>query len=577
MRRPVKLSNSKKRQLHALLDQAVQSLNRGQAEVAVQLCLRMEAIQPGNGDATNIRGIIANQQGDRAQALSLFQQAVRTAPRRYEFHLNLASLLLQSGQHGEALSSYHQALKLKPHELQIQLAYAGALIAMRHFDQATSLLTAAYKRHPRHIDLLMKLFRACYEGGDTKRAEAWLQEVITLNPDHVDAHYCYALLLLQDGRQQDGEREIRATLRLNPEHADAEGLLFEISARRERDADVERLAAMFDQAQENSAQRARLGFVYGKALNDLGDYDAAFRCYAEANAIRNRASGYDQDRELAQLQMIMQTFTRAVIEKTSGLSDASPIFIVGMPRCGSTLVEQILASHPDVTPRGEYGFFEDAIRQCGADSLQIIQQLSIYTPQQWRALAQQYLKLLCADTGDMDNEASGAKSGRRYSDKSLSNIRMIGAIHCALPGARIIHVRRHPLDTCWSIFHNHLQGKHFDYGHDLEALGHYYHAYLQLMQHWRGVLPAGALIEIDYEQLVKYQQEQTRRLLEDCGLAWHEQCLRFYKSANAVRTASFMQVRKPISSGAIGIWKHYEHQLQPLVRILGDAAHPPVS
>ncbi len=568
MRRPVKLSNSKKRQLNSLLDQAVQSLNQGRAEVAAQLCQRMESIQPGFGDAINIRGIIASQQGDSDAALGLFQQAVAAAPRRYEFHLNLAGMLLQGDRHAQALQSYRQALKLKPHELQIQLAYAGALIAMRQFDQAGELLMTAYKRHPRNTELLMKLFRACYERGDTAQAEGWLQELIGLNPDHVDAHYCYALLLLQDGRRQQGEQEIRTTLRLDPDHADAEGLLFEIGARRERDADVEQLAAMFERAPADSPQRARLGFVYGKALGDLGEYDAAFRCYAEGNAIRSRAACYDQARELSRLQQIMQRFTPAAMEETSGLSDASPIFIVGMPRCGSTLVEQILVSHPDVTPRGECGFFEDAMRQCDADITS-----TELTPQQWQAVAQQYLQLLQADAGE--DEPSG--SGRRYTDKSLSNISMIGAIHCALPEARIIHVRRHPMDTCWSIFHNHLQGSHFDYGHDLETLGYYYRAYLQLMQHWRASLPAGALFEIDYEELVADQQTQTRRLLEACGLAWHEQCLRFYEAANAVRTASFMQVRKPVSSGSVGVWKHYERQLQPLLRILGDAAHPPVS
>jgi len=579
MSRPARLSNSKKRQLHGLIDQAALNLNQGQLDVCEQLCKRIDCIQTDNADVTNIRGIIANQYGDRQQALELFRKALAITPRRFEFHLNLASVLLDLGQKDAALSSYQHALKLKPHQLHVQLGYASALIAMRRFDQAVTVLTAAHQRHPRDTDVLMKLFRACYEPGDTERAEGWLQKILAVDSAHVDAHYCYALLLLEDGRQEEGEREIRQTLQLDPNHADAEGLLFELGSRRERDADVEQLAGMFEQAPAQSAQRARLGFVYGKVLNDLGEYDEAFRYIEQANAICNQASGYGHKQDLVSLQWIMDAFTPKVIQQQSGLEDVSPIFIVGMPRCGSTLVEQILASHPDVATRGECGFFEDALQHNGSAASppstqpakqSTFQQLTKQTAQQWCDLGQQYLQLLQADTGYTGSEKSDVQQTGRYTDKSLTNIRMIGAIHCALPKARIIHVRRHPLDTCWSIFHHHLQGMQFNYGYNLEVLGHYYRMYLQLMQHWRDILPGGRLIEIDYEQLVENQEVQTRMLLDACGLTWHEACLRFYQSTNTVRTASFMQVRKPVSSGSIGVWKHYEQHLQPLIRILGN-------
>jgi len=560
MARVAKVSNNKKRQIDALVEQAAQVMQQGRFDVCEQLCRRIDEMQQGNADASSIRGVMASRMGHVQQAIQLFHRAIEAAPRRCEFHANLAGIYLIQGKAEQALESYRRALTLKPLQLQFQLGCASALIALARFDEALTMMIAAHKRQPRNTDVLMKLFRASYDAGYIARAEGWLQLLLAVEPLDAEAHYCYGMLLLEDGRKQDGEREVRETLRLNPAHADAGILLSELKTYGEQDADADQLASMYKQAKEQSPERIKLGFAYGKVLDDLGNYDAAFRCFDEANTIRSQSSRYDQDQELAHLQMVMQANTPAVVQQQAGLDDASPLFIVGMPRCGSTLVEQILGAHPDVVTRGECGYFEEALHRTAPKNTPLtLDAMAAYEPDQWQALGRSYLEMLQAGVG----------SAARYTDKTLSNVRLIGAIHCALPNACIIHVRRHPLDTCWSIYRHNMLGTMFDYGRNLGQLGYYYRMYQQLMQHWREVLPAGVMYELDYEALIGDQEQQTRQLLDACGLPWDEHCLHFYQTQNAVRTASLMQVRKPISAASIGGWEHYEKQLQPLVKILG--------
>jgi len=563
-----RLSNNKKRKIDAWVEQATQAINRQQFGICEQLCQRMDEIQPGNADAASLRGVIAAHQGQAELALKLFRQAVACAPRRSEFHANLASMYLAIHQPAKALQAYKQALKLKPHQLHFQLGCASALIALRRYDGAITLMEQAHRRHPRNTDVLFKQFRAAYAAQQISRAEQSLQRLLDIDPEHIEAHYSYALLLLQAGRKQEGEKQIRAMLELEPNHAEAMAMLFDLKKYHQRDADVKRLMQCFDQSPPVSPARARLGFACGKVLDDLGEYDEAFSYFEQANSIRSRNSNYDQEQELAHMQMIMQTYSPEMLSQSSALDHDAPIFIVGMPRCGSTLVEQILASHPEVTARGECGFFEQALMQCGSRNEPLtLDMLAAYNPEQWQALGQTYLDIL--------QEAQ--PQSRYYTDKTLSNIRLIGAIHCALPKARIVHVRRNPLDTCWSIYHHHLMGQLFDYGHTLGQLGYYYRMYLQLMQHWRSTLPPGVLIEMDYEALVQHPEMHTRQLLASCGLEWQAKCLNFHQAENPVRTASFLQVRNPVSTTSIGTWEPYKHHLQPLLQILGSDSHPPIS
>ncbi|MBL4774923.1 MAG: tetratricopeptide repeat protein [Mariprofundus sp.] len=554
-----KLSNNKKRQLRGLADRAGQHWNQGQFEACEQLCKQMNALQAGNADAASLSGLMANHHGQPERAIEMFQAAIKAAPRRCEFHANLAGVYMMQGRADDALISYRRALKLKPKAFQLQVACAAALVALGRFEAALNMLLAVQKKRPNDVDVLMALFRACYQAGQTEEARIWLEKVLLNNPAHVEARYGLAVLLIEDGKAEAAEPEIREVLRLNPKHGDAAIVFSELKTYQQRDATVELLASMYADSTDEQ-QRLKFGFAYGKILDDLGEYDEAFRCFEAVNAIRKEQSDYDQNMELSHLDAVMQSYTPAIVQQGGGLEDRTPLFIVGMPRCGSTLVEQILASHNEVMPRGECGYFEAALHDMSSTSDMpfTLDALTSFEPDQWQQLGQRYVDKLRIKTGEATH----------YTDKSLSNIRLIGAIHCALPQAKIIHVRRHPLDTCWSIYRHNLLGGMFDFGHSLGDLGYYYRMYQRLMQHWREVLPDGVMIEVDYEDLVTDQEPQTRRLLDLCDLSWDERCLRFYQAEHAVRTASVMQVRRPMSSSSIGMWRHYEKHLYPLTRIL---------
>ncbi|MDQ6968123.1 MAG: sulfotransferase [Mariprofundaceae bacterium] len=562
MARIRKLSNNKRRQVNLLVDQAVAALNQKHYDLCDSLCRRLNEMDPDNADSASICGIVATHMGNPKQAMELFKQAIKAAPKRCEFHMNLAGLYLMQGHLEAALESYRLAMQLKPYQLEIQLGYVSVLIALARYAEALAMMEAAHKRQPQSGAVLLKLFRINYELGFVVEAERWVKKLLTMDADDAEAHYSYAMLLAENGDKQQSECEVKEALRLNPADSNAALLLSELKTYAQHDADVDLIASMYKNAKEASEDRIKLAFAYGKVLDDLGEYEAAFCCFEEANGAREQTERYDLDQELAHLQMMMQAYTAPVVNQQVGVADSSPLFIVGMPRCGSTLVEQILSSHPDVTARGECDFFEEALSLSSSKEEPLtVEAMAAYQSEQWQMLGRNYLDLLQGDSEVVTH----------YTDKTLSNIRLIGAIHCALPNARIIHVRRHPLDTCLSIYKHNILGARFAYGRSLGQMGYYYRMYQQLMQHWRNVLPAGVLYEMDYETLIADQEQQTRLLLDAAGLPWSDACLNFYETGGAVRTASFMQVRHPMSSASIGLWKHYENKLQVLVKILGIA------
>ncbi|MDQ6965656.1 MAG: sulfotransferase, partial [Mariprofundaceae bacterium] len=298
----------------------------------------------------------------------------------------------------------------------------------------------------------------------------------------------------------------------------------------------------------------------GIANRKLGLFHGSFDYFQQANAIRASLRDYDAEAALKDMDRIMQAYSPEAVAHPAGIPDVEPILVVGLPGCGSTLVEQILAAHSQVSGRGEIDAFASVLREtfvAGGDA--DIAALASLTEEQWAELGGEYLERL---------RVSGPDS-QRIVDKSLNNCLLLGAIHCAMPQARIVHVRRHPLDICLSIYTSNIQGSLYDYGLRLETLGEYCKKYLELMSHWRKALPAGVMYELDYEQLVSNQEEETRGLLEACGLPWEEQCLNFQAGGERVNTASIMQVRQPMYTKSVARWKRYEKELKPLIDILG--------
>jgi tetratricopeptide (TPR) repeat protein len=308
-----------------------------------------------------------------------------------------------------------------------------------------------------------------------------------------------------------------------------------------------------------------LHFALAKAYRDLGRHDDSFAHLARGNALKRRHVAWDEAEAFRRFDRLRAVFDRALFagKAGSGFSSEVPVFIIGMPRCGSTLVEQILASHPAVHGAGEVrdlGALADRLR--GADGAEVFPEaMRSASPEQLTDLGKAYVAGL----------RGRGRGAARIIDKDLSNFYFLGLVRLALPEARIIHVTRDPIDTCFSCYATLFElGQHFTY--DLGELGRYYHGYAAMMTYWREVLPPGGMLEVRYEALVGDPEAEARRLVAFCGLPWDARCLAFHRTQRPVATASAAQVRQPIFQTSRGRSAAYRAHLGPLIAALGDLA-----
>ncbi|MDA0262188.1 MAG: sulfotransferase [Proteobacteria bacterium] len=390
--------------------------------------------------------------------------------------------------------------------------------------------------------------------------------------------------LRENGKLDDAIVSYRRALELDPDSSFARLQSARLKTHHSPDDDdIKALEALYARPDISSEQRVQAAFGLGKAFEDLKNYDQAFEYFAAGNRLRYR--GYDQsveDRETgirklaravgltpakstpeqarreANFKFTKSAFDASLFERFAGAGcmDETPIFVVGMPRSGTSLIEQILASHSQVFGAGEIsemadigGSFLNRFARAG-------ERLDGCDPAEFERVGRDYVRAL----------KKHANSSRFITDKMPENFIFIGLIKLALPNAKIIHCRRDARDTCTSIFRQLFATDRLDYAYDLGALGRSYNLYSDLMAHWQDMLP-GAIYDISYENLVSDQTVQTRALLEHCGLAWEESCLRFYETNRPIKTRA-EQVRKPISDASVGSWKRYEKQLAPLLKVL---------
>ncbi len=351
---------------------------------------------------------------------------------------------------------------------------------------------------------------------------------------------------------------------LKPDYAEAHYHRTDLKTFHAGDPDLAALEALVTENRLPPGKMLYVHFALGKALEDIGEYPGAFEHLLQANALKRRELPYDEPGYQRAFRTIAERFDEAFLEQFAGMGDpsATPIFIVGMPRSGSTLVEQILASHPLVHAAGELKNLDRVVETLSDPDGRPIPYLSNHRnldADGLRRLGHNYLV-------GLPTPAAGTT---RITDKAPSNFFHIGLIRLMLPNARIIHTLRDPVDTCVSCFARlFAQGQSFSY--DLAQLGGYYRWYHELMEHWRSVLPADVLLDVAYEDLVDNFEPQARRLIDFCGLPWDDRCLSFHQIGRPVRTASSVQVRRPLYRSSLARWRRYEAYLQPLLAELED-------
>ena len=496
------------------------------------------------------------------EAIAHFEQALRLVPDDADAHRHLGDVLRAIHQNDAAIARYRQALVIRPNDAALCARLASVLQASGRSTEAIALGERALALDPHADDAHGTLGSALMTLNRNEEALAQFAASLAVAGERAETHNNIGVALQLLGRAEEAAAAYQTAVRLAPKSVMTH---FNLASLKTFSVGDPRLAALEALSKEADSlgedDRIALEFALAKAFADLDERARSFHHLREGNARKRRQIVYDEPAIMAFLARVSATFTPALMRvKHGGDPSPLPVFIVGMPRSGTTLIEQILASHSAVFGAGEREDLNQAVlahfgpRDAAANFPEC---LSTVTPETLRQFATHYLEGII----------ESAPRARRIVDKMPLNFLFVGLIHLALPNARIIHAIRDPADTCFSCFSLLFAG-HQPFAYDLGELGRYYTAYEALMAHWRSVLPHGVMIDVNYEDVVADLETQARRMLAHCDLEWQPQCLDFYKTPRGVRTASSTQVRQPIYRHALGRWRRYEEFLQPLLRAL---------
>ena len=490
--------------------------------------------QPKHAMAANNLGTVLRDTGRPAAALRAFRRALEADPGYRDAITNVGLALEQGGRFSAAIKVLRRAAALyaEPDE-DTEYALSRCLAAEGEVEAAVERLGSLGSKAGRSPRLLAQTAQLMLFLGDAARAVEIARDAVATDPNCGAAHY----VLAQSGADRDNKNAVGS------------------------------IETALENPDVGAFETASLYFAMAKRYSDSKDYEKEFDSFLKGNAVkrdrlREMGYGYDPTRTEGAVEELIAAFEPEIFNDAGGSESETPVFIVGMPRSGTTLIEQILASHRQVAGAGELMFLGEAAgwlrQEAGYPARKPSQR-------QLSDIAATGLKRLKKSDGE----------AMRICDKMPSNFMQVGLIALLYPRARIIHCRRDPVDTCLSCYFQNFVGTSQPYSYDLADLGPFYRQYLRIMEHWRQVLPAGArLLEVDYEKLVAGQESESRRMIDFLGLGWDDACLDFHKTARTVTTASHAQVRQPVYSSSVGRWKRYRARLEPLLAALSDCAHP---
>lgn len=511
------------------LRRAQEHCDRGEVDQAEKLCVAILARDPRNPQALMLAGALARGVKDFGLAISFFKKVVALQPNLIDAHLILAATYGEAREHQDAIKHFQHVLARRPDSV-------GALGA---------------------------LGKSYTEAGKAELALPLFEKATKLQPTHKALRFDHATALIALGRMDDAAALLKENIARGYRVAASYRSLADTSKFSSEPAE---LGAILDKLMEPGVDPVDLISLHhaaGKILNDLGRYEEAVDQFQASKIAAGH--GFDIEAYRSRTDTLIASFTPEVLRSKAGLGDPSelPVFIVGMPRSGTTLIEQICASHPAVHGAGELNRLGTVARTAGYaqkpnGSIQKTPQA--LTADEARSMAAGYLGYV----------QQIAPSSARIVDKMPHNFQLIGMIALIFPNAKIIHATRDPIDNCISCFFNTFNERH-GYNTDLHTLGLYYREYKRLMDHWNALLP-GRIYECNYETMIADQEAESRRLIDFLGLPWDDACLSFYETERSVTTPSRWQVRQPIYASSVKRWKRYENKIQPLIEALGDLA-----
>lgn len=570
---------------------------RGDWDAAEQGYRQVLAAAPDQPDAVHFLGLLLHQCGRSEEALILLSRALPLSPRNHLFRGNLASVLQQLGRDREAEPLFLEALALKPDyaagHLNLGMLYAGRgdySGALAQFDQALKLESGsfaawfsraealqqlarrsesveAYKRAAaiasQDPELQLVLGAALREAGEVEDARHCHERAVALAPHYAPAESALGNLIGMQGDLQAAEAHYRRALQLKSDYAGAYYNLADVTKLGPDDpawAGLLQLAARVDTLPPEEALAVH--FTLARVRDGQGEYARAFAHLEAGNRLKRSTFNYDEARQARFFADFARVFDAAFIAGHAlDTPDPRPVFIVGMPRSGTTLVEQILGSHRQVHAAGETHALRNALREelpPDPGDYGLPEALAELDQAGFRRAAARYSRYL----------DSLAPDAARVTNKLPGNMVFVGLVSLLYPQAKIIHCSRDAMDTCFSCYSKLFTTGH-PFAYDQGELGRFYRMYAGLMAHWQRTLPE-RMLELRYEELVADFEPQVRRLIDHLGLPWDEACLRFHESERAVRTASLAQVRRPIYKDSVQKWKRYEKELAPLKSALSD-------
>jgi len=512
-----------------------------------------------------VEAVILLREGKLGRAERIVRELLKEYPTDVSAIHVLADIGIKVGQLRDARNLLERCLQLAPDFHAARHAYALVLIRLQKPEAALVEVERLLAQEPSNPNFLTLKASILVRIGNNVEALDIYERVLKHYPNQARAQMSYGHTLKTVGRLDESIAAYRKCIRLSPEVGEAYWSLANLKTFRFSEEDIEEMRKQVTAEGGDADDQSHLAFALGKALEDRGEYDESFRFYRRGNAIRRIEHKHNPQRNVMDSVRQVRTFDKAFFEQRRGWGCPSPapIFIVGLPRAGSTLLEQILASHSQVEGTAELQDIIAISRKLGGRTREnpagkypeIVAEMSA---EQFRELGESYLET---------TKIQRAAGSPYFIDKMPNNFRHIGLIHLILPNSKIIDARRHPMGGCFSGFKQlFAHGQTFTYG--LEDIGKYYRDYVRLMDHWDAVLP-GRVHRVQYEEMVADTENQIRALLDYCGLEFEEQCLRFYETERAVRTPSSEQVRKPIYKESMEQWRNYEAHLGPLKEALG--------
>ena len=529
---------------HTNLGVTLQDLGRlDEAEASHRQALDLK---PDLAEARSNLGNTLHKLGNLEAAEASYRQAIALRSDYADAHYNLGNMLKELGRLDEAEATYKNAIALKPKYAEAHYNLGNTLHELRKLDDAEASYRAAIELKFENAKVHNNLGVILQKLGKLEEAEASHRHAIALSFSYAASHNNLGNTLQKLGRIEEAAASFKQAITLRLDYAEAHRNLAFVKRFSSRDEQFLQMQALYRSREISETGRCHICFALAKASEDIGDYATAFQFFAEGNALRKKNLIYDKelDKKLFhQLKTSYRSFGSNVIESEKPTQETTPVFIVGMPRSGTTLVEQIISSHPLVTGAGELPFVSQYGRSLAVEQSPVGSEALTTFSQQYRNALQ--------------NRSGGNPV---VTDKMPQNFRYLGLIAAALPDAKIIHVKRNPAAVCWANFTSYFVNDSLGYCYDIDDVLHYHELYEDLIKYWHNALP-GRIYDLGYERLTEHQEEETRKLLDYLGLKWDAACLSPQHNPRAVSTASSVQVRQRVYRKSSEKWKRYRPYL----------------